>query len=103
MGLSENEFLDMTPRQFYAMRQGQIEREKREAERIRLAAYLIATPTTNKGKTIMPLRRWWPLPWDNETAPVFEEQTPEERAAFAEKAKRIIEQKRLKRGNNSGS
>lgn len=102
MGLSEAEFFDMTPRQFFARRNGQIEREKREAERIRLAAYLIATPTTNKGKTIMPIRRWWPLPWDNETAPVFEEQTPEQRAAWEERAKRIIKHKRLKRGNNSG-
>lgn len=52
----------------------------------------------------MTIKKFWPLPWDHESTPVFQKQTPEEAAAFRERARKIFEQKRIERGgNNSGT
>lgn len=100
MGLSENDFLDMTPRQFFARRNGLIEQEKRQTELARIVSFLISWPDLKKGTSV---RKFWPLPWDSETAPEFEQQSKEDRDAWRERAKKIFEQKRLQRrhGNNS--
>jgi len=90
----------MTPRQFYARRRGYLEQEKRQTELARISSYLISGPYLKKGTSI---RKFWPLPWDGENVPEFPKQDPEEAARFRERAKKIFEQKRLARGNNSGT
>jgi len=100
MGISESDFLDMTPRQFYARRRGMIEQEKRETEIARISAYLISGPYLKKGTS---LKKFWPLPWDE--VPKFEKQDPAEMAAFRERASKRIKYEHAKRnnGNDSGT
>lgn len=89
----------MTPRQFAARKKGL----RREAELMRIQAFLICSYSGNMKRGTTP-RRFWPLPWDNENAPKFEPQDPEKLAAFKERARKIFEQKRIARGgNNSGT
>jgi len=95
MGISEDEFLDMTPRQFAAWQRGENNRYREHAELVRVSTYMICAPNLKQGTSV---RRFWPLPWDE--ALVFEAQTKEVADAFRDRAKAIIKQKRKQNGNN---
>lgn len=84
----------MTPRQFYARHNAEIEREKRQTDLVRLSTYLISGPNLKKGTT---LRKFWPVPWDQAKTD-FSDRDPKELEKFRERI-----QKRFKRGNNRGT
>lgn len=81
----------MTPRQFFARLNAQRDRDKQTAELARAMAFLIAGSSGNMKKGLT-LRKFWPLPWDSERVVTFEPQSPEERKAFEERAKRVFQQ-----------
>lgn len=97
MGLTEDAFLDMTPRQFFAWQRGEVNRYRENAELIRAAAYMISAPNLKQGTTPA---KFWPLPWD--VAPKFEPQDKQEADYFRQRAKMIFEKKRAN-GNHSGT
>ena len=92
MGLQENEFLDMTPRQFAAWQRGLLRRFEQQAELVRASTYMICGP---KGTA---LTKFWPLPWDEKI--VIIPQSKEQRDDFRERAKRIFKEKH---GNDSAT
>lgn len=98
MGILERDFLEMTPRQFFARQKAENEKEKRGVEVARISAYLIAGSSGNLKKGIT-MRKFWPLPWDTEAKKIVQ-QSEEEQKAFTEGVKRLIAQQR---GNNSGT
>jgi hypothetical protein len=95
MGLHEDQFLDMTPRQFFAWMRGYNRRFEEQAELIRASTFLISGPHMKNGTTIT---KFWPLPWDKK--PVIIPQSKEQRDAFRERAKRIFKERH---GNHSGT
>lgn len=97
MGLSEDQFLDMTPRQFAAWQRGENNRYKQHVELVRAAVFKMHDQPKN-GTSI---KRFWPLPWDE--APTFEDRDPKELEAFRERAKKRFQQKRALNGNDSGT
>lgn len=98
MGLTETEFLDMTPRQFFARQRADVERERRGIEVARISAFLVASVSGNLKKGTS-MRKFWPLPWDTEAKKIVE-QSEEEARAFKEGVLRLIAQQH---GNNSGT
>lgn len=96
--MSERKFLDMTPRQFFARLNAQRDRDRQQAELARIMSFLIAGSSGNMKKGIT-LRKFWPLPWDNDKVVKFEPQSPEERKAFEEKAKRVFQHIKSKNAN----
>lgn len=95
MGLKEDEFLDMTPRQFFAWQRGYNRKFEQQAELIRASTFLAKGAPLKNGMTVT---RFWPLPWDEK--PVIIPQTKEQRDAFRERAKKLFEQRH---GNNRGT
>lgn len=98
MGMSEQEFLDCSPRYFFARHRGFVrhhERQQQEAwERARYLAFYTLSPHAKKGrlKKLSDLGRF---PWEKKPAPAettLPERTPEQRAAdtaeFIARAKR---------------
>ena len=97
--MSERDFLDMTPRHFFARHRAQVERDRQTAELARIVSFLVAGSSGNmkKGTT---LRKFWPLPWDK--APTFEAQSDDEKKAFEDRAKRVFQSIKNK-ANANGS
>lgn len=95
MGLTEEQFLAMTPRQFFSWMRGYNRRFEEQAELIRASTFLAKGGPLKNGTT---LKKFWPFPWDKkpEIIPI----TKEERDAFRERAKRIF---RERHGINSGT
>jgi len=78
MGLTVDQFYDMTAREFRAAAKGYAERTEQEGrerwEQARMVAYYAAAPHLRKSKTMMSLI---PLPWDRN--PLAEKFGPGER------------------------
>ena len=96
MGISEDEFFDMNMRQFYARRHGYTQREQQEWERARYVGYFSLMPHTGKRKRLR-ISDLGHFPWED-SAPKFDEQTPEELAKINERHKRQLELFKQKNG-----
>ena len=88
MGLHEDQFLGMTPRQFFAWIRGYNRRFEEQAELIRASTFLSKGGPLKNGDTIT---KFWPLPWDKK--PVIIPQTKEQRDAFRERAVKYFQEK----------